>query len=102
MTNSGLLDSSRTVLFGSDLIASNDRGRYQFASASVNGGTILSDPTGTNWFQGSGTFTSSAKTAGFTITAFDMSKGVVVYTSSSAGLTATLDTASNIVAMVNA
>ena len=102
MGNPGLLDTSRTQLEGTDTIVMNERTRYSFSSASVNGGTIPANPLGTNWFSGTGATapTSSAPTANFTITAYDLSKGVAVY-ASTAARTATLDSASNIVAMMN-
>jgi hypothetical protein len=102
MANSGLLDYSRIDLQINDTVNSNNRNRYSFASASVNGGTIPSNPNGTNWMVGSGATapTTKALTAAYTVSAFDISQGIVVL-SATAARTATIDTASNIVGMVN-
>lgn len=59
-----------------------------------------SNPTGTNWIDGSGTPVSATPGATVTISAANLLTGIITYSPSTA-CTATFDTAANIVAAVN-
>lgn len=101
MTNSGQFDFSRADDVRLDEITMNSRTGYNFASTSVNGGTLPVNVLGTNWMNGFGIPSSTTPGATSTLTAFQMSSGIAVIAPSAAN-TLTLETPANVVAMMNA
>lgn len=101
MANSGLFDFSRAEDLRLDEITSNSRTGYLSTATAVNGGTIPANVLGTNWMNGFGTPSSTTPGATATLTAAQISTGIVIIAPSAAN-TLTLETPANIVAMVNA
>lgn len=101
MANSGLFDFSRAEDLRLDEITMNSRTGYLSTATAVNGGTIPANVLGTNWMNGFGTPSSTVPGASSTITAAQLSTGIIIEAPSAAN-TSTFDTGANIVAMVNA
>lgn len=101
MANSGQFDYSRAEDIRLDEITTNSRTGYNFVATAVNGGTLPVNVLGTNWMNGFGTPSSVSTGSNTTLTAAQLSTGIIVI-NASAAITATFDTAANIVAMVNA
>src|SRR5258708_370785 len=90
MANPGILDYAHQINeAGMDSIVNNARTR-----------ATITNPLGINWIDGIGSPTSLTSGTSFTFTAANLLTGIIV-ANPTASVTATLDTAANIVAAVN-
>ncbi|SRR6266849_937077 len=101
------LDNTREVdMAGLDEVVSNERSRATRVPLTLTGTAALgtaytTNLQGTNWIVGFGPPRTATTAAGLTLLAADLLTGVITITASGAGLTMTLDTATNLVAAVN-
>lgn len=100
MANSGLYDYTHAVNEGNlDQICMNSRSRANGQGVNVNPNSV-NTALGVNYMQGVGTPTSISASTAQTLTATQLGTGIITI-NATAALTATFDTAANIVGYVN-